>query len=76
MECTLNPDKISVAFVLLKIAFERYSTLAVFNSNAVKHDYELTDCNLRELDFMGSREIGKLLVIKGIISWWQEVQYQ
>ncbi|MEW6495010.1 MAG: hypothetical protein AB1589_21200 [Cyanobacteriota bacterium] len=41
-----------------------------------KNGYELTDCNWRELDFIGSREIGNLLVIKGIISWWQEVQYQ
>ena len=38
--------------------------------------YELTDCKACDRDFIGSEQIGNLPAIKGIISWWQEVQYQ
>jgi hypothetical protein len=48
-----------------------------FHSISIKNvGYELTDCKACDRDFIGSEQIGNLPAIKGIISWWQEVQYQ
>jgi hypothetical protein len=59
-----------------RVAMDAFQAIPTFTQSASNVGYELIDCKACERGFIGSEQIGNLPAIKGIISWWQEVQYQ